>query len=77
MSILTNEELIDAIKYQIAIENKFIQKQSAAQERMRSLEVGVRSSNISADLAAFDMSIQNAKDRIAKHEQKLKEVTDG
>jgi hypothetical protein len=35
---------------------------------------GVRSGTISADLAAFDISIWNAEARIAKHEEQLKEL---
>ena len=57
---MTKEEL----EFQIATERKFIEKQRAAQDRMRTQNSGVRSSNISADLAAFDMSIQKAEDRI-------------
>ena len=54
----------DELEFQIATERKFIEKQRAAQDRMRNLETGVRSSNISADLAAFDMAVQKAEDRI-------------
>ena len=57
---MTKEEL----EYQIATERKFIEKQRAAQERMRTQNSGVRSSSISADLAAFDVAVQNAEDRI-------------
>ena len=62
--IVTKDEIIDALKYQILIERKFISKQRAAQDRMRTQNSGVRSSNISADLAAFDMAVQKAEDRI-------------
>jgi len=71
---MTKEELIDALKYQIATEQAYIKKQRAAQDRMRNLETGVRSSRISADLAAFDLIIFNAKDRIAEHEKKIREL---
>jgi len=54
----------DELEYQIATERKFIEKQRAAQERMRTQNSGVRSSSISADLAAFDVAVQNAEDRI-------------
>ena len=57
---MTKEEL----EYQIATVRKFIEKQRAAQERMRTQNSGVRSSSISADLAAFDVAVQNAEDRI-------------
>ena len=57
---MTKEEL----QFQIATEQAFINKQRAAQDRMRTQNSGVRSSNISADLAAFDMAVQKAEDRI-------------
>ena len=61
---MSKDELIDALKYQIAIEQAFIKKQRAAQDRMRTQNSGVRSGSISADLAAFDMAVQKAEDRI-------------
>ena len=67
---MTKEEL----QFQIATEQAFINKQRAAQDRMRNLKAGVRSSNISADLAAFDLTIFNAQDRIAEHEKKIEEL---
>jgi hypothetical protein len=57
---MTKEEL----EYQIGTVRKFIEKQRAAQDRMRTQNSGVRSSSISADLAAFDVAVQNAEDRI-------------
>lgn len=72
--IVTKDEIIDALKYQILIERKFISKQRAAQERMRTQNSGVRSSSISADLAAFDLICMNAQDRIAEHEKKIEEL---
>ena len=57
---MTKEEL----EFQIATEQAFINKQRAAQDRMRTQNSGVRSSSISADLAAFDMAVQKAEDRI-------------
>jgi hypothetical protein len=59
-TVLTKEEL----EYQIGTVRKFIEKQRAAQDRMRTQNSGVRSSSISADLAAFDVAVQNAEDRI-------------
>jgi hypothetical protein len=54
----------DELEYQIGTVRKFIEKQRAAQDRMRTQNSGVRSSSISADLAAFDVAVQNAEDRI-------------
>ena len=67
---MTKEEL----EFQIATEQAFINKQRAAQDRMRTQNSGVRSSCISADLAAFDLIIFNAQDRIAEHEKKIEEL---
>jgi hypothetical protein len=69
-TVLIKEEL----EYQIATEQAFIKKQRAAQDRMRTQNSGVRSGSISADLAAFDLTIFNAKDRIAEHEKKIEEL---
>jgi hypothetical protein len=71
---MNKDEIIDALKYQITTEQAYIKKQRAAQDRMRSLEAGVRSGNISADLAAFDLIIFNAQDRISEHEKKIEEL---
>ena len=71
---MSKDKIIDALKYQITIEQAFIKKQRAAQDRMRTQNSGVRSGSISADLAAFDLTIFNAKDRIAEHEKKIKEL---
>ena len=54
----------DELEFQIATERKFIERQRAAQDRMRTQNSGVRLSNISSDLAAFDMAVQKAEDRI-------------
>jgi len=67
---LTKEEL----EFQIATEQAFINKQRAAQDRMRTQNSGVRSSNISADLAAFDMSVWKSEERIVEHEKKIEEL---
>ena len=64
----------DELEFQIATERKFIEKQRAAQDRMRTQNSGVRSGSISADLAAFDLTIFNAQDRIAEHEKKIEEL---
>ena len=69
-TVLTKEEL----QFQIATEQAFINKQRAAQDRMRTQNSGVRSSCISADLAAFDMSVWKSEERIAEHEKKIKEL---
>ena len=67
---MTKEEL----EFQIATEKAFIKMQRAAQDHMRNLEAVVRSSNVIADLAAFDLIILFAKDRIAEHEKKIEEL---
>ncbi len=64
----------DELQYQIATERKFIERQRQAQIRMSTQNSGVRSGTISADLAAFDISIWNAEARIAEHEEQLKEL---
>ena len=69
-TVLTKDEL----EFQIATEQAFIKKQRAAQDRMRTQNSGVRSSSISADLAAFDLICMNAQDRIAEYEKKIEEL---
>ena len=71
---MNTDELIDALKYQIALERKLIERERAAQDRMRTQNSGVRSSSISADLAAFDLICMNAQDRIAEHEKRIEEL---
>ena len=71
---MNKDELIDALKYQIALERKLIERERAAQDRMRTQNSGVRSGSISADLAAYDLICMNAQDRIAQHEKKIKEL---
>ena len=71
---MNKDEIIDALKYQIALENKLIERERAAQDRMRTQNSGVRSGSISADLAAYDLICMNAQDRIAEHEKKIKEL---
>ena len=69
-TVLTKEQ----IEFEIASERKFIERQRQAQIRMSTQNSGVRSGTISADLAAFDISIWNAEARIAEHEEQLKEL---
>ena len=64
----------DELTHEIASEERFITKQQAKMDRMRSLETGVRSSTISTDLAMFEISISNAEDRIAEHKKKSREL---
>ena len=45
-------------------------------DRMRNLETGVRSGTVSADLAAFQISINNANERIAALQAKLEALGD-
>lgn len=71
---MSKDELIDALKYQIALERKLIERERAAQDRMRTQNSGVRSGSISADLAAYDLICMNAQDRIAEHEKKIEEL---
>jgi len=61
----------DELKSDIASEERFITKQREKMDRMRSLETGVRSSDISTDLAMFQISINNANERIAALQAKL------
>jgi len=67
---------IDELKHQIASEERFITKQREKMDRMRSLEAGVRSSNISTDLAMFEISINNANERIAALQAKMEALGD-
>jgi hypothetical protein len=71
---MDKNEIIDALKYQIALERKLIERERAAQDRMRTQNSGVRSGSISADLAAYDLICMNAQDRIAEHKKKIEEL---
>ena len=71
---MNKDEIIDALKYQIALERKLIERERAAQDRMRTQNSGVRSGSISADLAAYDLICMNAQDRITQHEKKIEEL---
>ena len=64
----------DELQFEIASIERFITKQQAKMDRMRSLETGVRSNTISTDLAMFEISISNAEDRIAEHKKKIREL---
>ena len=64
------------IQHDIAGWERFIIRQKNAMDRMRSLESGVRSSNVSSDLAAFQISISNANERIAALQAKLEDLGD-
>ena len=68
---------IDEIRYQIASEERFITKQQAKMDRMHSLEKGVRSGNVSTDLAMFQISIDNAKARIAIMQKQMENMKHG
>ena len=67
----------DQLKSDIASEERFITKQREKMDRMRSLEVGVRSSDISTDLAMFQISINNAEARISIMKKELENMKHG
>ena len=64
------------IQHDIAGWERFIIRQQNAMDRMRNLETGVRSGTVSADLAAFQISINNANERIAALQAKLEALGD-
>ena len=66
----------DQLKSDIASEERFITKQREKMDRMRRLETGVRSGDISTDLAMFQISINNANERIAALQTKLEALGD-
>ena len=68
---------IDEIRHQIASEERFITKQQAKMDRMRSLETGVRAGTVSTDLAMFQISIDNAKARIAVMRKQMENMKHG
>lgn len=68
---------IDEIRYQIATEERFITKQQAKMDRMRSQEAGVRAGTVSTDLAMFQISIDNAQARIAVMRKQLENMKHG
>lgn len=67
----------DQLRSDIASEERFITKQREKMDRMRSLEVGVRSSTISTDLAMFEISINNAEARISIMKKELENMKHG
>ena len=67
----------DELRHDIASEERFIAKQQAKMDRMRSLEKGVRSGNISSDLAMFEISISNAEARISVMQTQLRNMKHG
>ena len=67
----------DELKSDIASEERFITKQREKMDRMRSLEVGVRSGDISTDLAMFQISINNAEARISIMQKELENMKHG
>lgn len=68
---------IDEIRHEIASEERFITKQQAKMDRMRSLETGVRAGTVSTDLAMFQISIDNAKARIAVMQKQMENMKHG
>jgi hypothetical protein len=67
----------DQLKSDIASEERFITKQREKMDRMRSLEAGVRSGDISTDLAMFQISINNAEARISIMKKELENMKHG
>jgi len=67
----------DELRHDIASEERFIIKQRDKMDRMRRLEKGVRSGNISSDLAMFEISIENAEARISVMETQLRNMKHG
>jgi len=67
----------DELKSDIASEERFITKQREKMDRMRSLEAGVRSGDISTDLAMFQISINNAEARISIMQKELENMKHG
>jgi len=67
----------DELKRDIASEERFITKQREKMDRMRSLEAGVRSGDISTDLAMFQISINNAENRISIMKKELENMKHG
>lgn len=67
----------DELRHDIASEERFIIKQREKMDRMRRLEKGVRSGNISSDLAMFEISIENAEARISVMQTQLRNMKHG
>jgi len=64
------------IQHDIAGWERFIIRQQNAMDRMRSQNSGVRSGSISGDLAMFQISINNANERITALQTKLEALGD-
>ena len=67
----------DELTHEIASEERFITKQREKMDRMRRLETGVRSGDISTDLAMFQISINNAENRISIMKKELENMKHG
>jgi hypothetical protein len=67
----------DELRHDIASEERFIAKQQAKMDRMRNLEAGVRSGDISTNLAMFEISISNAEARISVMQTQLRNMKHG
>jgi hypothetical protein len=67
----------DELQHQIASEERFITKQREKMDRMRSQNSGVRSGDISTDLAMFQISINNAENRISIMKKELENMKHG
>ena len=67
----------DELRHDIASEERFIIKQREKMDRMRSLEAGVRSGDISTNLAMFEISIENAEARISVMQAQLRNMKHG
>ena len=67
----------DELRHDILSEERFITKQREKMDRMRRLEKGVRSGNISSDLAMFEISIDNAEARISVMQTQLRNMKHG
>ena len=67
----------DELRFDIASEERFIIKQREKMDRMRNLEAGVRSGDISTNLAMFEISISNAEARISVMQTQLRNMKHG
>ena len=67
----------DQLRSDIASEERFITKQREKMDRMRSQNSGVRSGDISTDLAMFQISINNAENRISIMKKELENMKHG
>ena len=67
----------DELTHEIASEERFITKQREKMDLMRSQNSGVRSGDISTDLAMFQISINNAENRISIMKKQLENMKHG